>query len=80
MYQDRVRRIDDRGAAPVLASAGPASLPSMHISGSNIAESNIDAIVVGTGPGGASTARELARAGSRVLCWNRAAPRRWRAR
>ncbi|RNF32264.1 GMC family oxidoreductase [Massilia aurea] len=39
----------------------------MHISGLNIVDSNIDAIVVGTGPGGASTARELARAGSRVL-------------
>lgn len=33
----------------------------------NLLSRSFDAIVVGTGPGGASTARELARAGARVL-------------
>ena len=33
----------------------------------SLTERSIDAIVVGTGPGGAGTARELARAGARVL-------------
>ncbi|RYE95039.1 MAG: GMC family oxidoreductase, partial [Oxalobacteraceae bacterium] len=32
-----------------------------------LSSSSFDAIVIGTGPGGASVARELARAGSRVL-------------
>lgn len=52
-----------RLAAPVLASAG-LRFPSFPMTS---LPPEFDAIVAGTGPGGASAARELARAGARVL-------------